>query len=245
MELFERPSNLFLKVQNIKAHFHFLRFIKNPLDTEEIFKMAKSFQSSADQDMIQRVMGPVLRNTCLKSDFENKVWYTHPSMKTLSTYPAGSFGKHVADFFEKNHLDENLFPQPDFSSVINYITSRVYQTHDFWHVLTGYSIHLEDEMALQAFAVGQYKQPISMTIIAGGIIHILQKNPERSFFIMNSITQGYERGLKAKFLLEINIFKYLDRPLKEVQEMLNIQPLQAPDLSWFQEKANRVDHHAS
>jgi ubiquinone biosynthesis protein Coq4 len=224
METIERHLTVSQHFANLKAKYHFMQFIKNPTDTVSIFRMAKSFQNSASDELVKRVMQPLLDNSRLVADYEAGLWFKHPDMKTLSTYPEGSFGRATADFFAANNLDENLFPEADFSSVVNYITSRVYQTHDFWHVLTGYSVGLEDEMALQAFGVGQYKQPISLTIIAGGIIHILQKHPERTFELMTAITEGYERGLKAKLLLDVNIFEYLDRPLEEVRDRLGIPP---------------------
>ena len=224
MESSERRLTISQQFANLKGKYHFLQFINNPTDTESIFRMTKSFQNSASEQLVKRIMQPLLNNSHLVADYEARIWFDHPDMKTLATYPVGSFGRATAEFFAEHKLDENLFPAPDFSSVPNYITSRAYQTHDFWHVLTGYSVGLEDEMALQAFGVGQYKQPISLTIIAGGIIHILQKQPERTFELMNAITEGYERGLKAKLLLDINIFSYLDRPLEEVRTILSQPP---------------------
>jgi ubiquinone biosynthesis protein Coq4 len=216
--------NLSQKLNHLKGNFYFLRFIRNPYDTEGIFKMAKSFHQSAPKELVQKVIGPLLEKSSIESDFHNRVWHAHPKMAELAHYPEGSFGREAYLFFTANNLDENLFPAADYTDVASYITSRVYQAHDFWHVLTGHSVDLIDEMALQAFSVGQFKQALGMTIIAGGIIHIMQKHPDRAFEIMNAITEGYERGLKARLLLDINIFQYLDRPLKEVQEELGIVP---------------------
>ena len=215
--------NLSQKLSNLMGTMHFIKFINNPLKTETIFEMTDSFQKASPPEMVEKIIQPLLKNSTLASDYQNKIWYSHPDMKTLSQYPEGSFGKCVAEFFDKNNLDENLFPKANYSSLIDYITSRVYQTHDFWHVLTGYSIELEDELALQAFAIGQYQQPINLTIIAGGIIHILQHHPERTHKIMTSITEGYQRGLNAEFLLDKNIFAYLDKPINEVREHFKIQ----------------------
>jgi ubiquinone biosynthesis protein COQ4 len=214
--------NLSQKFSNLMGTMHFIKFINNPAKTETIFDMADSFQKASPPEMVEKIIQPLLKNSTLAADYENRVWYSHPNMKTLSQYPEGSFGKHVADFFEKNNLDENLFPRANYNSLVDYITSRIYQTHDFWHVLTDYSIGLEDELALQAYAIGQYQQPINLTIIAGGIIHILQHHPEKTFEIMNSLTEGYQRGLKSEFLLDKNIFAYLDRPINEVREIFKI-----------------------
>lgn len=214
--------NLSQKFSNLMGTMHFIKFINDPSKTETIFDMADSFQKASPPEVVEKIIQPLLKNSSLASDYENKVWYSHPDMKTLSKYPEGSFGKHVADFFAVNNLDENLFPKANYNSLVDYITSRIYQTHDFWHVLTDYTVGLEDELALQAFAIGQYQQPINLTIIAGGIIHILQHHPERTLEIMSCITEGYQRGLKSEFLLDKNIFAYLDKPLCEVRKHFKI-----------------------
>lgn len=217
-------QTLLQKLYNLKGTFYFLRFIKKPEDTAGIIKMVKSFRNSAPDEVVQKILTPLLEKSHLEQDFEDRVWHHHPKMAELANYPRGSFGHEAYLFFKTNNLDENLFPKADFSHLANYVTSRVYQTHDFWHVLTGYSISLEDEMALQAFSVGQYKQPTGMTIIAGGIIHTMQNNPDRAYRIMNAITEGYDRGLKSKLLLDINIFEYLEWPIEDVRKELGIPP---------------------
>lgn len=222
MKILEREFTVKQKLSNLKAKLLFMRFINRPTDTENIFNMTKAFQLSASPELQKTLITPLLECTHLREDFENQVWYGHPNMKTLRGYPEGSFGKTVADFFKANNLDEDLFPKADYSSLVNYITSRVYQTHDFWHVLTGYSIGLEDELALQAFSVGQYKQPLPLTIIAGGIIHIMQKHPQRAGSVLEAITDGYERGRQSKLLIDINIFQFLDQPITEVRAQLDI-----------------------
>jgi ubiquinone biosynthesis protein COQ4 len=221
--------NFTQKFSNLMGTMHFIKFINDPSKTETIFDMADSFQKASPSDLIEKIIQPFLKNSRLASDYENKVWYSHPSMKILSLYPEGSFGKLAADFFIKNNLDENLFPKANYNSLVDYITSRIYQTHDFWHVLTDYSIDLEDELALQAFAIGQYQQPINLTIIAGGVIHILQHHPERTFEIMNCLTEGYQRGLQSEFLLDKNIFDYLDKPICKVREHFKI-PNRSPSI---------------
>jgi len=222
MEYAEKDLSIYHKLEKLKGQWQFIKFINNPLDTKGIFKMTRSFQNSAPPEMIDRVLSPAVKNSGLPQDFEDHRWYHIPKMKDLAQYPEGTFGYEAAAFFKKNNLDENLFPKADFSSFPAYVTSRVYQSHDFWHILTGYSIELIDELALQAFAVGQYRQPLSLLIIAGGIIHILQKHPEKSAEIMNALFEGYLRGQQAEFLIDKNIFEWLDKPLEEVRAHFKI-----------------------
>jgi len=206
----------------LKAKYHFFRFIKDPTNTPGIFDMTESFQKAAHPDVVAALLKPFLENPSIKNDFESKYWPQVPSLEELEQYPVDSFGHHAYQFFKKWNLDVDLFPDPDFSSPQTYITSRVYQSHDFWHVLTGYDTSLENELALQAFGVGQYKQPMSLTIIAGGLMHLLQKTPERSSEILALISEGFERGSRAQNLLMVPVLERLKDPLDQVRSDLGI-----------------------
>jgi ubiquinone biosynthesis protein COQ4 len=213
----------------MKAKYHFLKYVQNPTNTPGIFEMTESFQKAALPEVINTLLKPLLENSDMKKAYENRYWPEVPSFQDLKVYPKESFGYKAYQFFEHWNLDPDLFPPPDFSSPQSYITSRIYQAHDFWHVLTGYDTSLENELALQAFGVGQYKQPISLAIIAGGLMHLLQKTPENASEILALISEGFERGMKTHNLLTATVLERLHDPLIEVQNDLNI-----PERSFFE-----------
>jgi ubiquinone biosynthesis protein Coq4 len=196
--------------------------MRDPSDTPEIFRMTKAFQESAAPELVERTLELLLSDPELNEQWQNRYWPEIPSLEVLRTYPEGSFGYEAAQFFDRWHLDPDLFPKPDFSSPQDYLTSRMYQAHDFWHVLTGFTPELVDELGLQAFTVGQSKQALSLVIVAGGIMHIIQKNPEKSESILRSLTKGFEMGQRARPLLTAPLFENLRRPLEEVRTELGI-----------------------
>ena len=210
-------------VYSVKARWSFMQFMRNPADTPEIFRMTQAFHRSAPREVVERMLGILLADPVLKEQWESRYWPQIPSLEVLRTYPEGSFGREAAAFFDRWNLDVDLFPKPNFASPEDYLTSRMYQAHDFWHVLTGYTPDLEDELALQAFGVGQIRQAIGLVIIAGGIMHILQKHPERSESIMTSLTQGYEMGKRSQCLLTAPIFDQMHRPLAELRLELGLK----------------------
>lgn len=207
---------------NLKARYHFWKFVKKPTDTIGIFEMTEAFQKGAHPQVVSTLLKPLLEIETIRAAYESKYWIQIPKLNELGDYPANSFGYAAYEFFKRYDLDPNLFPEADFSSPQSYLTSRLYQAHDFWHVLTGYSTGLEDELALQAFGVGQYKQPISLMIIAGGLIHLLEKTPERAENILAAIAQGFERGGKTRNLLTERVLERLADPLEDVRRDLNI-----------------------
>lgn len=216
-------ESTYRRFYGVKAKYDFFKFVKNPTNTLGIFEMTSSFQKATHPDMIRSLLVPLLENTQIEEDYESNYWPKLPTLAELKQFPEKSFGREAAIFFDRWNLDPDLFPEPDFSAPQNYITSRVYQAHDFWHVLTGYDTTLENELALQAFGIGQYKLPISLAIIAGGIMNLLQKSPEKAFDILTLISEGFMRGKRARNLLTAGLLERLPDPLSEVRQELDIQ----------------------
>lgn len=209
-----------------KAQLSFLHLIKDPTDTPGIFRMTKSFQQSATPEILERMVGLLMKDEALQEAWQQRYWVQIPKLSELRRYPEGSFGREAAAFFDRWNLDSDLFPDPNFETTQDYITSRFYQAHDFWHVLTGYTPELVDELALQAFGVAQYRQAVGLVIIAGGSMHILQKHPERADEILRAISEGFHRGQQCQPLLSVPVLERLNEPLEQVRRDLGLQPLQ-------------------
>jgi ubiquinone biosynthesis protein COQ4 len=206
-----------------KARWSFIQVMRDPSDTPEIFKMARAFHRAAPPEIVQRMLTLLFKDPILSKQWEERFWPEIPPLEVLRTYPEGSFGKESANFFDRWNLDPDLFPEAEFSIPEDYLTSRMYQAHDFWHVLTGYTPDLVDELGLQAFTAGQSKQAMSLVIIASGIMHIIQKNPEKSESILKSIAEGYEMGSRCKALLTSDMFEDFAKPLSQLREELGIR----------------------
>ena len=220
--MYAQSPSLFPAFHRLLGTIHFFRFVKKPTDTEGIFRMATSLQKGEKPEVVNAILAPVMADPVFRKAYEDKYWPELPSFSELKNYPEGSFGKEASNFFKQYNLDPDLFPAPDFSSVPSYLTSRFYQAHDFWHVLTGYDTSLKSELALQAFGLGQYQLPTNLTIIAGGLMHLLQNNPAEAVDSLDIISRGLERGRKAKHLLRERVLERLMDPIDEVRRDLNI-----------------------
>lgn len=206
-----------------KGKMEFLRLLKNPNDTRAIFRMSDAFTKASPPAMIDTFMKRAYDDARFERAYQEKYWPYMPSFDELQAMAPGSFGQEIALFIERWGLDKDIFPEPKFASRPDYLRSRVYQSHDAWHVLTGYTPSIEDELALQAFSVGQHKQPISLLIVSGGLLHILDTHPEQGLEALSAVTTGFERGKRAKNLLVHDVLERLNDPLDRVRKDLNIE----------------------
>jgi len=186
--------------------------------------MTEAFHKSAEPQDVEKLLRPLMEIPAMKQAYEERYWYQVPSLEELRGFPEGSFGRAAAEFFDRWGLDLDFYPEPDLSTPESYVTSRVYQAHDFWHVLTGYDPSLEGELAVQAFAVGQNTLPIAVVIVGGGLVNFIQNSPERAMEIMTIVTEAFQRGKAAKNFLAVPILERLAEPLENVRRDLGIKP---------------------
>jgi ubiquinone biosynthesis protein COQ4 len=134
----------------------------------------------------------------------------------LRSLPASTLGGAYARYLGDNRLDPDLFqPPPGLPESIRWIAQRIRQTHDIWHVLTGYAPDVPGELALQGFTYAQLRMPSSLAI---AVLGTLFKSPLSA----RAVWRGYERGAAAKFLPVVEFEAMWDRPLDEVRRELGI-----------------------
>jgi ubiquinone biosynthesis protein COQ4 len=102
----------------------------------------------------------------------------------------------------------------------SYVRSRYRKTHDIWHVVTGYSTSVVDELALQAFTFAQIHGPGSGLVLAIGLFHFVFFHPTQLPSVMQAIVEGYLRGKTAVALLGVDWSQLWNKPLAEVKQLL-------------------------
>lgn len=115
----------------------------------------------------------------------------------------------------------------DINSDTTYIEYRWQQTHDIWHLITGFSASSIEEIGLQAFYLAQFRLPLAGMLIANALIGVILLTPEDLPQLLETIAQGWMMGLKAKPLFAQRWEEAWEKPLSQWQAELNIQPFKA------------------
>lgn len=129
----------------------------------------------------------------------------HLDLDKLRQLPVGTLGYEVASFIDRNGFDP--LDSGDW----------IQRTHDVWHVLTGLSPSLQDELTLQAFTRAQVFRPSSAIFVLAGL---LTRNCQ-----LEDVSRGLQQGKMAAKLLNWDIESDWEKPLDEVRQKLGIQPL--------------------
>lgn len=142
---------------------------------------------------------------------------------TLANRPEGSVGKKCHDMFPNQELLIKISKRKSNDQWIeakhpyNWMARRYRDTHDTWHVLTGYDTQILGEMCLAMFSFAQTKSLGWLLISFIGFAHRGMKLSDISL-----IRQAYLRGKNAKFLLAENYDKLFDEDLIAARARLGL-----------------------
>lgn len=200
----------------------FMQLLHNPTRTDLIFKGVEIVSLDPDQELVKALENEVLSNGDFKKMHETKYVPEAPSLEMLRNCPEDSFGRAVYNHMNENKLDFSLWPKYDSDRPIQYLSTRIYQDHDLWHALLGYGVAVEDELAIQAFSLAQFKSPIALLLVAGGLIHLLVKSPKRAFEAFKKLNETYTLGRRTHFLLSIRLHDLFLRPLTDVRQICGV-----------------------
>ncbi len=206
----------------IRSTILFLKLVKDPTRTDQIIKGIKIVSQDKEQEPVKAVVKHVLSDPIFKAMCDEDYMPETPSLTALSQLSAGTFGFAVFQHMNNNGINFDIFPREHRGPVIEYLSARIYQDHDLWHVLLNKTVEVEDELAVQAFGVAQLQSPIAIAIIAGGLLHLLSKKPARAVDALKRIAECYNLGQKAPFLLSIRLHDLFDKPLSQVQEFCGL-----------------------
>jgi ubiquinone biosynthesis protein COQ4 len=144
----------------------------------------------------------------------------------LARLPEGSLGRAYLDFVQRENISaegiraaaekgmERVLPAP-----LDFVSARMRDTHDLWHVVTGYSGDVLGEVALLAFIFAQTFNPGIALIIGLGLAKTLgAAGGEDSRKI---IADGFRRGRSTAWLPAVEWEKLLEMPLSQVRAQLS------------------------
>jgi ubiquinone biosynthesis protein COQ4 len=136
----------------------------------------------------------------------------------LRALPATTLGGAYARYLDDNKLDPDLFQAPPgLPQVAQTIAQRIRQTHDIWHVLTGYHPDVPGELALQGFTFAQLRMPSALLIATIGTL-------ARARSEVAAVLDGYRRGMETQFLPPVRFEEMWDRDLDDVRRELGVRP---------------------
>jgi ubiquinone biosynthesis protein Coq4 len=142
-------------------------------------------------------------------------------LERLDDLPAQTLGRVFADHCRARSIDPNLVHVPPEGEV-GWMLNHLYQTHDIWHVVTGWGNDLTGEVGLGGFYAAQFGSPpffgYLMAIILLNTIYRRGSVAE----VFEAFTAGYQAGRRTRPLFGVDWEALWSVPIEEVRERFEI-----------------------
>ena len=166
--------------------------------------------------------------------------------EALARLPEGTLGRAYLDFVEREKISPagirdagkkgtvNVDPLP---APLDWVHSRMRDTHDLWHAAVGYSGDVLGEVALLAFTFAQTWNPAIALMVVIGLGKTLG-GPKGGAEARKTILDGFRRGLRAAWLPAQEWESLLAVPVKDVRRLLSLgAPPVYPEIRSYELKA--------
>lgn len=195
-----------------------VRLVKDPSRLDEVFAIADQLQQT---EAIDRIVEHVRRDPvgALALIEHPRVAIDLPRLRRL---PAGSFGHAVATFFDDNGLDPASLPRTAATDPRSFVRAHLYETHDLWHVVTGFGSDVPGELGLQAFYLAQFPARLAAVLIGLMFFNTFLYRFDEKDARMDEIVRGWQLGKAARPLFGVRWNDLWELPLDEVRARLSL-----------------------
>jgi ubiquinone biosynthesis protein COQ4 len=223
------------RIQPIIAAMALARLIRNPDETEQAFRIVRALDAGQADRLVERFAA---------SEGGARLLAERPSLlavladrDALAAMPEGSLGRAYLAFCEREGITagglveaSELEDPEEVDPDLRYVADRLRDSHDLWHVLTGYRTDLLGEISVLAFTAAQVGSRGSALLAATGYVRSYRFGPELGRRGRALVREAYARGRRAAWLPEVIFEELLARPLEEVRLDLGLEspPAYAP-----------------
>lgn len=217
-------------------------------DFKKLFKSLKRATAHPDNGLIfisqvvRHGSGPSLKYTykkMLESRLGGEMAFNNEEISnyipTLCDRPADSVGRICYEKFKEEQMNVVKISRRKMNDKwieakhpYSWMARRYRDTHDIWHILTGYPTTSEGEMCITMFSFAQTKA-LSWLIISLTILLSLGRGETKNiirnlnYSRLRMVYEAYRNGKKAKFLLAEDYDKLLSENLQDARKRLNIR----------------------
>lgn len=198
----------------------------DPDDTAQVFHIIRALTGSSFERLFQRVLAHPTGRKVL--DERRDILPILRRREDLRGLPDGTLGREYARFLDTEHISaeglvdasgEELDEADYLDDRARVLSNRLRDTHDLWHVVTGYQRDLFGEHALLAFTYAQTRNHGIGFIV---LVAALRRWREGRRDVLPLVREGFRRGRRAESFVAADWERLLERPLAEVRRLLKV-----------------------
>ncbi len=208
----------------VKGSHSFIRLVQDMNRTDEVFQV---IQKLDNPELMLPVVAHFKTSERGRAAFAEQPRVGKIDLQQLKTLPEGTLGRAYAEHMLALGLDPAFFPQLPVTDDLSYMRMHLFETHDIWHVVTGFATNVAGELGLQSFYAAQFPQgPLPPVLLAAGMLNTVLHQREDNASRFDAVARGWFLGRAAAPLFGVHWGELWAEPLATVRQNLNVQ---APD----------------
>lgn len=212
----------------LKAWRHFRQLIADKEDTEQVFHILEALRDNRFARSAERFFATsVGQKVMVERPYLPALLDDHDRLRKL---PEGSVGRIYVDFMEREGLtaqglvDEYAkfrHGKPRYDDMLEIYGDRLRDTHDLFHILTGYGRDALGEQCVLAFSYSQTPSWGTLFIAWAGAREI-RKGFGKRYPIYGAVREGQRIGRIAEQIANQDIEALLAEPIGAARKRLGI-----------------------
>lgn len=211
----------------LRAVRNFQALMKDKEDTSLVFKIFESLPSGSfmtrARDLCLSERGEMLRKT---EPALPEILDDHAALRRT---PKGSLAHAYCDFMEAEGLtaaglvaEAERLGRAKFPDLLQWFMERSRDTHDLFHVLTGYGRDALGEQCVLLFTHGQSPSQGHLLIGYAGAANIKKMVKDSKAPVIGAVREAHRTGKGAPSLMAQPIREILAQPIEDVRKALRI-----------------------
>jgi ubiquinone biosynthesis protein COQ4 len=216
-----------MKLQPLRALKAIRRLLADKDDTVQVFEIMQALNGQSTAKAYRRLMSTASGGRIAYERVEIAPLLSDDAV--VDSFAEGTVGAAYRRFVRSEGLSaEGLAEESrkarnataDIPHPVAWFGRRIRDTHDLWHVLTGYHRDGLGELCLVAFSYAQTRSLGWALIAVGGVLQAFKLGHGRR--TAKIVWQAYRNGEGAAWLPGQDVMTLLDEPLEAARARLNI-----------------------
>ena len=216
-----KPRNIF------RFGLAVLRTLRDPVNTKEAGIVELTFNRSrwgkklARWDLVAQEL--MVDYPQLATIFSDRKRLAKVDLDTLFALPSNTLGHNLAKLERQRGMDPNLVDPLPADNDGEWLMAHVYETHDFWHVLTGFGFDMEGEYGVAGVYMGQMRNNTFLAfMLAIVLVKDIWNDRDHIGEHIRAFCDGHRIGQRSLPMIGLDWSQLWERDMEELRQELNI-----------------------